>query len=87
MELSTFKDTTTPLPNFFNTGLFEKDIVLTEAQTEVILSKFISNNRRKRKVLNSNPDAYNIPDVSNSLWSQEPTIPYLFDGSHCKIFY
>jgi hypothetical protein len=71
---------------FFSTGLFEKDIVLTESQAEAIFSKFLNNKRRKRKVLNSNPDSYNRPDVSNStLWSQERTIFFLFDGIHCKI--
>ena len=34
-----------------------------------------------------NPNKYNIPEVSNStLWSQEPTIIYMFDGSFSKLY-
>ncbi len=72
--------------------MFEKDIVLTVNQAFGIFSKYFDGSqstRQKRKVLNVddyNPNTYNIPEVSNStLWLQEPTINYMFDGSHCII--
>ena len=80
------------IDNIFHGGLFEKDIVLTVSQAFGIFSKYFDGSqstREKRQILNVdeyNPNKYNIPEVSNStLWSQEPTISYTFDGSHCII--
>ena len=85
--------TTTPSTDIkndiFANGLFEKDIVLTKAQAFGIFSKYLNESiRNKRQILNYNPGEYNLPLVSNStLWSQEPNIPYIFNGSHRKIFH
>jgi hypothetical protein len=80
------------ITNIFDGGVFEKDIVLTVNQAFGIFSKYLDSSqsaRQKRQILNVdeyNPNTYNLPEVSNSsLWSQEPTINYMFDGSHCII--
>ena len=80
------------LAEIFNGGVFEKDIVLTKSQAFEIFSRYFNGGlatRKKRKVLNDeyyNPNKYNIPETSNStLWPQEPTIYYMFDGSHSKL--
>jgi hypothetical protein len=80
------------IAKIFDGGVFEKDIVLTVNQAFGIFSKYFDGSestRQKRKILNAddyNPNRYNIPEGSNSsLWSQEPTINYMFDGSHCII--
>ena len=80
------------IANIFDGGLFEKDIVLTVKQAFGIFAKYFDGSqstRQKRQILNVdeyNPNSYNIPEVSNStLWSQEPTIIYMFEASLCKL--
>ena len=72
------------IADIFNGGVFEKDIILTVNQAFNIFSKYFNGSqstRQKRKVLDVesyNPNIYAIPDL-NTLWSQEPTINYIFD--------
>lgn len=77
------------IAKIFDGGVFEKDIVLTVNQAFRIFSNSLNDSqstRQKRQILNVDeyyPNRYNIPDVSNSsLWSQEPTIVYMFDDSY-----
>ncbi len=87
---NTINITQDAITNIFDGGVFEKDIILTVKQAFGIFAKYFDGSqstRQKRQILNAdeyNPNSYNIPEASNStLWSQEPKIFYMFDGSHC----